>query len=433
MPEPRTHKEQSIGLRLLRNFGILLGGRSAAALLALGATMATAAALDQSQFGAVVLLHTYLLVMRGLFNFKPFEAIIKFGVPQQEAQDYAGYRSLLGFSLKLDAFSCVLATLGGILLIPLAAGWLHWDDRVQTLAAIYCLGLLTSGTGTAKGVLRLHDRFDALAMQLAVGPLVRLLGCLAAWAWDQPLVVFVAVWGASFWIENIYLQVRGWLEHRKHKLADLPQSDSSGLPQGLWGFLSVVYWQSNLDLVPKQVSTLMAGGLLGSEGAAMFRIARDFANVLAKPALLIRQAAFPDLTRLWHRGDPQFFPVVCKTALVSGVAGLALVLLSVPAGEPLLARLFGPDYGPAAALMTLLLLAASLDLAAAAFRTSAYAMGRAGSVLWIQVLSTALFVVAFWVLAKSLGLTGPGFAAAMSSALGLAGLVCVVTLAHNKR
>lgn len=413
---------------------MLLGGRSAAALLALGATMATAAGLDQAQFGAVVLLHTYLLVIRGLFNFKPFEAIIRFGVPQQESDDYAGYRSLLGFSLKLDIFSCILATAGGVLLIPVVSGWLHWDAQVQTFAAAYCLGLLTSGTGTAKGILRLHDRFDALAMQLAVGPFVRAVGCLAAWAWDQPLVVFIAVWAASFWVENVYLLVRGWVEHRKHARAvSSPPSGSRELPEGVWGFLSVVYWQSNLDLVPKQVSTLLAGVLLGSEGAGMFRIARDFANVLAKPALLIRQAAFPDLTRLWHRGDPQFFPIVCKTALVSGAAGVVLVLLSVPAGEPLLSRLFGEAYQPAAKLMTLLLLAASLDLAAAAFRTSAYAMGRASSVLWIQVVSTGLFVAAFWVLAKSLGLTGPGWAAALSAALGLVGLASVVTVAQRKR
>lgn len=434
MQEPTSHKEQSIGYRLLRNFGILLGGRTAAALLALGATMLTAASLEQAQFGVVVLLHTYLLVIRGLFNFKPFEAIIKFGVPLLDSANTSGFRHLLGFSLRLDAFSCILAALGGFLLIPFVAEWLAWDERIQTIAAVYCLGLLSSGTGTAKGILRIHDRFDALARQLAVGPAVRLLGCLLAWWLNQPFEVFVAVWAISFWVENGYLQLRGWAEYRRQVPASPPGGEvPQALPRGVWGFLSVVYWQSNLDLVPKQVSTLLAGGLLGNEGAAMFRIARDFANVLAKPALLIRQAAFPDLTRLWHRNDPQFYPIVCKTALLSGVAGLTLVLLSVPVSGPLLSSLFGADYVPAAGLMSLLLLAASLDLAAAAFRTSAYAMGRAGSVLWIQAFATGVFVAAFWVFTKSLGLPGPGWAATIAAALGLLGLAQVVTVANRRR
>ena len=66
--------------RILGNFGVLIRARGIVALLAFAATALTARALGPAEFGIVVVVHAYTLVVRGLLNFQPFEAIVRYGV-----------------------------------------------------------------------------------------------------------------------------------------------------------------------------------------------------------------------------------------------------------------------------------------------------------------------------------------------------------------
>jgi Na+-driven multidrug efflux pump len=67
----------------------------------------------------------------------------------------------------------------------------------------------------------------------------------------------------------------------------------------------------------------------------------------------------------------------------------------------------------------MLLLAATFDLSAASFRAAAYAMGKAGTVLRIHILSIISYVALFFILTPLTGLTGPGWAAILASLLAL--------------
>ena len=56
--------------RVLKNFGVVLRGRGIAAVLTLSATALMANALPAAEFGLVILLHTYVLAVRGILNFR---------------------------------------------------------------------------------------------------------------------------------------------------------------------------------------------------------------------------------------------------------------------------------------------------------------------------------------------------------------------------
>ena len=96
--------------RVLRNFGVVLRGRGIAAIFNLGATALMAHALPATQFGLVILVHTYVLAVRGILNFRTFEAIVRFGVPMHENGDNAGLRKLLRTTSLIDLTSAVVAT-----------------------------------------------------------------------------------------------------------------------------------------------------------------------------------------------------------------------------------------------------------------------------------------------------------------------------------
>ena len=49
-------------------------------------------------------------------------------------------------------------------------------------------------------------------------------------------------------------------------------AEFSGLRQFLW----ITYWQSNVDLIPKHGSIMLAGVLLGPTDAGLLRLARQW-------------------------------------------------------------------------------------------------------------------------------------------------------------
>jgi O-antigen/teichoic acid export membrane protein len=391
-------------------------------VFSVAATGLMANALSPRDFGLVILLHTYVLVIRGLLNFRTFEAVVKYGIPQVESANEPALLGLLRSTLLVDLAAALLAVLIGMIAAPLASNYLHWEPGMAGWAVIYSLVILATANGTPNGVLRIYDRFDALSVQFTVGPALRFILVGIAWLLDAPMIVFIIAWGFAFAVGHLYMIVRGFMELRANTAESLwsgfRPAEITRRESGFWKFIGVVYWQTNIDLLPKHVSTLLAGALLGPAAAGLFRLAREFSTILTQPAVMLREVLFPDLTRSFHGGDAGFHPVAFKTAAVAGLVGLSFAALSIVIGPPALG-LVGEEYVAAAPLLSLLLLAAAFDLSSASLRAAAYAMGRASTVLRIHVLGITTYVLAFFVMTRLTGLTGPGYAAILGSLLAL--------------
>jgi O-antigen/teichoic acid export membrane protein len=404
--------------RVLRNFGRVLRGRSIAAICAIAATGLMANALPVEQFGLVILLHTYIMMLKGFVNFRTFEAIVRFGIPLHDQGDEERLKALLRSTMLLDFVSSVAAAVISIAAVPVAARLLHWDAQLGGWAVWYSLVLVTTPVNTATGVLRLYDRFDTLGMLYTVGPALRLLLVAMAWTTDAPMLIFLLAWGVAFCVGNLYMIARGLAELRGKLQTPLWHGfrwrEGREHESELWRFIGVVYWQTNVDLLPKHLSTLLAGNLMGPSAAGLFRLAREISSGLAQPAVMLREVLFPDLTRAWHAGKSSFGKLPYRTALIAGAIGLIFVAIAWLAGGPALG-VVGEDYLPAKNLIVLLLVAGSFDLASAPIRAAAYAMGRATSLLRIHLLGIGVYIVLFYLLTRTSGLIGPGLAAILAS------------------
>ncbi len=414
--------EKSASKRVLKNFGVVLRGRGIAAILNLAATALMAHALHATAFGLVILLHTYVLAVRGILNFRTYEAIVRFGVPLHENGDNKGLKRLFRITTLIDLTSAIAATLLGVFAASFAGGFLHWDAQMISLAGLYSLVMLTTVINTPNGILRLYDRFDALSVFYTVGPAIRLAGVVVAWALGADMSVYIAIWAAAFVSENTWLFVRGHLELKKHANSHIWQGGNwqeiGKTSHDFRHFIAVIYWQTNIDLLPKHLSVLLAGSLLGPAAAGMFRLARDFSSVLTKPAMMLRDVLFPDLTRILHTESEGFHELGFRAVKAASVVGLILVLLSIPAAGPILG-VIGPEYTEAATLLTLMLLAATFELAGSPLRAAAYAMGKVAQILRIHLLSIFIYLGLFYMLTPAMGLPGPGIAAIIGSLLTL--------------
>lgn len=424
---PKAHSPMR---RVLGNFGLLARGRGAAAVMSFGATTLMARALGPTEFGLVMLFQAYTLLMRGLLNFRPFEAIVRYGVPLHDADDKASLRRLIHVCLWVDVRSSVIAAALALLAAPFVGHALKLDHAQTAMMMGYAVVLLVTGTGTVNGILRLFDQFDALGRQMAIGPTIRFVGVLLGWSLGAPLVAFVAIWAVAYGMEHLYLSWRGWHEYRLRvgppTSNENPRSTRIDEFVGLRRFLWVTYWQSNMDLVPKHISTLLAGYLMGAAEAGLLRLARELSSLLAKPAVLIRQVVFLDLTRTWHQGSAAFDVIAYRTALLGGAFGLLFVIAAAFGGDLLLSHLIGAKFAAAAPVLTLMLLAATFDLTGSPLRSAAYAIGRADTVLRLHALSAGVYLILFVALTHWLGLVGAGIAACTAALLPLLGMTWLI-------
>jgi O-antigen/teichoic acid export membrane protein len=407
--------------RILGNFGLLVRGRGIAAVMSFGAMALMARALGPAEFGMVVLIEAYALLARGLFSFKQFQGIVRYGVPLHDADNARALQRLLSICQRIDLYACITSTILALILAPLIGPLMGMEQNHVTLLTAYSLVLLATGNNTAIGILRLFDQFDILGRQMTVGPAITFIGVAFAWWLDSPMSVFVAVLAFAYVTENLYLSWCGRREYRNHfdKPLEGGMVGLAGMAEfsGLRHFLWVTYWQSNVDLVPKRIALMLTGYLLGATEAGLFRLARQISSLLSKPATLIRQVIFPDLTRSWHQGTDDFKLIAYRTALIGAGAGLLLVLVGYFFGDFILEAVFGKEFVGAAGLLTLLLLAGAFDLAAASLRSAAYAIGHAGKVLRLHILSAVIYLVLFVALTSQMGLIGAGWAACIAAAL----------------
>ena len=415
--------------RVFKNFGVVLRGRGIAAVFNILALALMAHALSPAEFGLVVLLHTYVLAIRGFLNFRTFEAIVKYGVPLHASGDNDGLRKLLRITTSVDVSSSVVATLLGVGAASITGKFLHWDAQMVTIATVYSLTMLTTATGTPNGVLRLYDRFDVLGVWYTISPAIRLTGVFIAWLLDAKMLVFVGIWAIAFVCENSWIYLRGHREVHQHMSESIWRGfrfrELLETKADFRHFLGVIYWQTNVDMLPKHVAVLLAGNLLGPAGAGMFRLANDFSTVLSKPGLMLREVLFPDLSRMLHNKEAGFHELGFRAVMIAGAIGLLMVVLSIPLAAPILG-IIGSDYTAAAPLLTLMLLAATFELAGSPLRATAYALGSAGSVLRIYALSSFVYLSLFYVFTPPLGLIGPGIAACIGGALTLARMLFLV-------
>lgn len=405
--------------RAARNFGKLLSGRSVAALLELLTIGLLARTLSPAHLGQIVLIQTYALVIRGLFNFKLHDVLIQFGVPLLEAKDECSFKQLLKITLLIDFLSCAIATVVAVSAASFVGKILGWEDRLTMMAMLYSSILLTYAFGTLKGVLRIFNRFDLLVKQLMVGPVLRLMGTIVVMMLAPSVLLFVVALAIATAAGNLYMIASGWAELRRQAVVVSLKGSSLGkwrkeFPR-LRQFVGIVYWQANVDMLPKHISILLAGTFLGPAGAGFLRLANELTKILSKPGALLWQVLFPDLVRMWARGAADFRAMLLRAILICALSGLVFTLVSVFAGSYLLTIGLGADYAKATPLLSLLLLATTLELMSTVLRAAGYAMSHAGKILRIHLISAVLYLMTFVVLTPLLGLIGPGIAACTSA------------------
>lgn len=408
--------------RVFKNAGFLLSGKTATGILGLAYLSLAAHGLGVTEFGILVLVQTYVQVITGLTTFHSWQAVIRYGAISAEQDDTPAFQKLISFTTALDVAGVILGATIAWFAAPLVGPYVGWSPEVISYAQPYSLLILFTIIATPTGLLRLYDRFDILAWQVMITPALRLVGVAIAVVMDAALWAYLLAWFVAGVIGGLSLIVLGWREGVAQGRLTGMRWSLTGVTkthEGLWSFCLASNFHSSLQMVTGHMSTFLVGLVATPAAAGLFKVAREVATALTKPAELLTQSIYPEFARLGSTGEwSSFGSLIRRAATLAGSAGLAILVIMALVGEPFLALFFGADFAAAYLTLILLVAAASITIAGFSFDPALYAMGRPGVPLRVNaVVVVFVYVPLLIVLTQTYGPLGAGLAMLVSATL----------------
>jgi O-antigen/teichoic acid export membrane protein len=408
--------------KVLGNAGQLLSGRVVNAVVGLAYIALTARSLGKEAMGVVVLVNAFAQFLGEVAHFQSWQTLITYGTAPAMDGDTPKFQQVLRLSLLLDLISGVLGTALGVAGAFLFWRALQWPADVIGYGALYALsiGVMTSATGV--GLLRLFDRFRFLAAQQAVSSLVRMIGCAICAVTNAPIQWFLLAWAAGTFASFFYIAAIAIWDLNKRGLLrgfTLAGPTAKDLP-GVWRFAMATNFSSTVDVGFTHVLTLVVGAMLGPVQAAYWRIGKQVADGMAKPARLMVPALYPELAKMRTTGGQQAMTkLAMQIGLIGGAAAGVLLLVSLVAGRWILEIVMGKAFGGAAGVMNWQVAAAAIAILSLPLEPMLVSMRAAGAALAVRLVVVVAYLAALVPLINAFGLTGAG-AALVASALAMA-------------
>lgn len=397
---------------ILRNATYLGSGKLGGALLSLLALACAGHALSPTLFGTLAVVQAYASGVSALVKFQTWQFIVRFGAPALVRKDVDRFRDITGFSFGLDLTSGAVGLLAGMALLPFVAKWVGIDGKYFHLALLYCTLIPIMTAATPTGILRTLDRFDHIAVQQLVTPLLTAVGSIIAYAAGLGFPAFVITWYVAELVGDLFLW---FFAARELKHRDMRGALRPGLLtparriKGAWDFVWTTNIAHSIWSAWGPLSNVVVGGMLGPAAAGLFRIASTFFESAGKPANFLEKSFYPEIMRL-DPASKQPWQLAIRTGLLAGGMGLFMLLVVMIGGEPLISLIFGDRY--LAAFDLLQIMAVSLVVSTASFPLESllYMAGRQRAALVAEGLAALGFGIILVALLHWFGLMGAGVA-----------------------
>lgn len=413
---------QRIVGRIYGNLVRLLGGKAGAALLSLGYLALATRALGPKDYGALVLVHAYVVTIGGLISFPGWHAVVRYGAQAATEGDRGRLGRLLAFVALVESIGGGVAILVAALLAPVVGPHLGWSPSTIALAIPYSVTILASVRSTPAGYLQLRGRFDLLGVHSLVAPLLRLVGAAVAFLLHAGLHGFLVAWliaGLGEWLSM-------WAFGAWAARGQLSPGHFSGGSRAahenprLWRFMLAANADVTLAELSGRVSPLAVGWILGPAAAGLFAVAQRGTVVLAQPAQILGQAAYAEFARLAAGRESRAIRGALLRAVGVALAVAAPVCALVAIfGRDLAAVMGGKAFADAGQVMVWLAVARAVLLAGPPLSAALTALGRPGLSVTANLVSALGPLLVLPPLLMALGLTGAGVHALLQAALGI--------------
>jgi O-antigen/teichoic acid export membrane protein len=408
--------------RIYGNLGLLLGGKAAAGLISLIYIVIAARVLGPEDYGVLVLINYYAMLVGGLIAFPGWHAIVRYGVQALAEGDEAKLVRLLRFVGAIEVAVGIVAVLVAATLAPILGPRLGWNAEAQMLAIPYCFAVLATVRATPGGYLQILRRFDILGAHNIVTPVMRLIGTVIVVACGWGLSGFIIAWliaalaeGLSLWLAGIYFA-------RRHLIDQTLMGRVTGVRHehpGLMRFMVTANADITLGDLVTRVTPLVMGWVLGPVAAGLYSIAHRTTVVIAQPAQILGQAAYAELAKLVAVGGSGqgIRHALMRCIGISLLAAFPIVLILAFFSKQITILIAGPAYAAAAGVMIWLAVARVIALTGPPTSAALIALGRPGLSVTANMITSIGILPLLPLLADHWGLQGAGIHAVVQAVL----------------
>ncbi|MET1756701.1 lipopolysaccharide biosynthesis protein [Novosphingobium sp. RD2P27] len=377
--------------------GHLLSGNFLSAALMLVSIAIAARVLEPERYGIMVMVLSFSRLVERVLRFESWQALIRFAAQEEQESNPERQSRLYAYGLLLDAGAAALAAFTSVALALVGQAIVGIEPQHVELVAIYAAALLLNLGGVPTAALRLAGRFRLLAYAQLVANVLRiLLAALCAWA-GAGLLGFMVAWTVAQICGSLIIFALGMRALASSRIPSPFKAGIRGLHRDFPGFLSFAC-STNLSLTLRVITTeadsLFVGTVAGAPAAAIYHLAKRIAKVAMQVAAQVQAVIYPDVARMWARGNVAGFRRATLNVQVAlGVLGV-LMLAAAAIIAPFILRIGpGESYMSTYPLLLAQLVAVILTLYAAPSRSALLAMNDSWHVLKVSLVGTTIFTV----------------------------------------
>lgn len=418
---PEAADLPSISRRLGKNVAILLGGSTAASVVAFGALALNARALGPEGLGTIVIVQAFASVLTGIFAFGTQQPLIRFGAIAMERGDSERLANLTAVALAFDVAAAATAGIVGLLLVSFAGDFVGLKPEHRVLATYYVLSVFFSGVGASNGILRLLNKIGWLGFIQLAGAIASLSVSALFYIVAAPVLWYVIAFAL---ISALTMQVQVWLSivmlaKRAVRLRlNISRQQRNELFQEFAKYSWTTSATGTIDILRSNGDVLLLGALVGPAGVGVYNVAKQVAGILGKLSTAAGIATYPEVAALAAKRDIggaravllRLVGIGGAIALV-GLAGIAIL------GGPFLRIALGPAFVVAYWPMLIMTLVAGVQLVSFSFGGFVQSFRGPIALLGVYVVSFVLYCVTAPLAIASMGSVG---AAISQLAFGLA-------------
>jgi len=400
--------------RLLSNAISAFMGNMGSSVLNILTMALVARFLGVSDFGILVIITTFLVIINTVVSFQTWQALIKYGNNLLNKKRVNDYARLITFGFKLDFTTSLLGFFitNAILLL------LHYFDVFLSdylrIAHFYSLVALVNIKGTPIAILRGWNKFNKVAHQQVILALLKLCFVIVAVFLDGNLFIFIVALLLAEVLGGVllvFLSIRVIFNENIKLVSDVPFFSIANEHPGIWSFLISSSLNSSLRLGSREVDVFVVGLLLTAADVGVYKIAKQFSGIVGKIIDPLYQAVYPELVDLINKKCLKSLnKFVIRVTSYSSFASILIWLFIYFLGGYLIKMTVGEEFIEAYSIMIWYMTAVVISSSFFVLQPIMLSLGKPELSLKINLTSTLIYICAMLFLTIIYGTIGTAIA-----------------------
>lgn len=397
---------ESLLKKLIKNSGILFTGNILAQALGICTLALTTILLDPKQFGVLVIIQTYTIIIDRLVNFQSWQAIIKYGTDALENNNINKFKGYIKFGTILDFCTALLATILAVIGIQCIGPVLNLSDEHILMGSIYSLTILFHLSGTPTAILRMLDKFKLFAFIHVISAFIKLMGVTISYISSGGLWHILYVWMITEIIGHLLLLI---ISHYVLYKKNIKYWWNSHLDD--WRDVFKFTWWSNLsttlDIPIKQLDMIVVSMVISFEGVAIYRVFKQVSQIIGQVADPIYQTIYPLLVKMISNNNKdKLLNLVIKSGIVLFSVLLPLVFFLSITSPYWLNLFFGDIYAENWGILIVYLFLRLISVSFIGIHPLFIALGFVQKNVSILVFANLIYLIVVLILGNLIGLLG---------------------------